>query len=387
MKKSQRIILIVSACLVLLNAGLLLSGQRHIYATLFYNLPGIDDYTIFHNRTIQRAPHPQAWSNASVYNKRPLSDSLLKNLEALQTVSFLVIQGDSVLAEKYWGIGSDRSHTGSFSMSKSFVSALIGRAIALHYIKSTDQNVGDFIPAFNTEGRQHITLKHLLLMSSGLGWDEAYSSAFSETTKAYYGYDLKQQMESLTPVKKPGVYFEYKSCDTEILALVLTKATGMSVSAFMQQELWQPMGAESDAYWSLDHADGMEKAYCCISSNARDFARLLKLYTHKGNWNGAQLIDTAFVEASVTASGLPEAETGMPTGYYGYQWWVIPDYKGYRIFYMRGILGQYGIAIPELDCVIVRLGHKRGEKEKGQPHYPETFLMIDEALALCQKAL
>jgi len=252
----------------------------------------------------------------------------------------------------------------------------------LGYIKSIDQPVADFLPEYKIGEKRNITIRHLLTMSSGLDWDEAYSSLWSQTTEAYYGADLQKQMLALKVKKKPGEYFEYKSCDTELLAMVLTKAAGMPVATFLEKELWQPLGSASDAAWSLDHKDGMEKAYCCIYATAKDFARLGSLYLHLGNCKGEQLIDTSFIKQSLTPSYLlnPVPVNDSLVNWYGFQWWLMPDYKGVSAFYMRGILGQYVIAIPQFDMVVVRLGHKRGVKINN--HYSETYALIDEALKI-----
>jgi CubicO group peptidase (beta-lactamase class C family) len=149
-------------------------------------------------------------------------------------------------------------------------------------------------------------------MSSGLDWKEAYNSLFSQTTEAYYGSDLEKQVLSLKVIKGPGQYFEYKSCDTEILAILLKRATKMTVSNFLEKELWSQMGA-SKATWSLDHTDGLEKAFCCIYATAKDFARLGNLYLHQGNWKGLQLIDSSYILQSTTSANLvdPKANKVM----------------------------------------------------------------------------
>lgn len=353
--------------------------KNYYYKTIWYNLPGIFDQDIFYTRGIAKAAVPVEWERSALYNQYKLSQPLIDTLEKYETISLLFIQRDSIILERYWNGVTDTTRSNSFSVAKSYISALIGRAIKLGYIKSIDQPVGDFIPAFKDGDKKYITIRHLLLMSSGLNWDEAYSSLTSQTTEAYYGPDLKTQMLALPVKKKPGAYFEYKSCDTEILAMVLTNATDMPVSTFLEKELWQKLGASSDAFWSLDRKDGLEKAYCCMYSNPKDFARLAALYLHNGKYNGEQLIDSMYIKQSVTPSGLMDAGFNQ-TDYYGFQWWIIPDYKGVSAYYMRGILGQYIIAIPAFDMIVVRLGHKRGIKINN--HFTETYMLLDEAIAM-----
>ncbi|MDX5346269.1 MAG: beta-lactamase family protein, partial [Hymenobacteraceae bacterium] len=142
----------------------------------------------------------------------------------------------------------------------------------------------------------------------------------------------------------------------------------------------QKIGAVERAEWSVDKKGGQEKAYCCFFSNARDFARIGKLYLNNGIWNGDTLVPPAYVQASLTPMGQPAALTGETTNFYGYQWWLLPEYKGQDIFYARGILGQYIIVIPEKNIVIVRLGKERGEKLGF--HHKELFTMVDAVNAL-----
>ena len=216
-------------------------------------------------------------------------------------------------------------------------------------------------------------------MSSGLDWDEGYASAFSPTTKAYYGDALKSQIEKLGVSETPGNTFRYKSCDTQVLSFVLEKATGMKVADYASEKLWKKMGCEKDALWSLDSKNGNEKAYCCINSNARDFAKLGKLYLDSGKIDGESILPLDYVLASVKPNLLPDGDLDYkPSNFYGYQWWVIPNYKGHYVFYARGILGQYIIVVPDRKIIIVRLGHKRGV-QVGK-HYSEVFAMLNEAL-------
>jgi len=149
------------------------------------------------------------------------------------------------------------------------------------------------------------------------------------------------------------------------------------VGEYAQEKLWQPMGMENDALWSLDKPKGTEKAYCCLNSNARDFARIGKLFLNQGNWNGTQIVDSSYVKASLTpASLLDPDENNRTVDFYGFQWWLIPVSNNVSIFYARGILGQYVIVIPEKQLIIVRLGNKRGAKE-GE-HYEDLFTYIEE---------
>jgi CubicO group peptidase (beta-lactamase class C family) len=346
----------------------------YFYKALYYNFADIDDYTIFPNNTIKASPNPEPWPVSKKYNKKPIADTLKKVFEINESIAFLIIKNDSLLHEQYWNGYSENSLSGSFSAAKSFVSALVGIAIKEGKIKSIEQPVSDYLDWFKEGEKKKIKIKDLLTMSSGLEWNEAYANPLSVTTEAYYGSNLEKLFANQKVESAPGQKFDYKSGDTEILGFILRKATGKSLAEYMQEKLWQPMGVERDALWSTDKKNGMEKAYCCINSNARDFARLGYLYLHKGNWKGKQIIDSSFVKASLSPNMLP-SEYGT-CDFYGYQWWLIPDFEGTEAFYARGILGQFIIVVPEWDMIAVRLGKNRGERNG--PHFNMVFDMLKE---------
>ncbi len=180
---------------------------------------------------------------------------------------------------------------------------------------------------------------------------------------------------------EPGKVFKYLGGNTQLLASILEKVTGKTLSDYASEKLWIPIGAKNPAYWSLDKENGTEKASCCFNSNARDFARIGKLYLDSGKWNGKQLISLDYVLNSIKPADLVD-ESGKKNEKYGYQWWTIPNYKGHDIFYMRGILGQYVLCIPDKKMLVIRLGHKREKTAPGQDHPGDVFHYLDAALEM-----
>jgi CubicO group peptidase (beta-lactamase class C family) len=281
----------------------------------------------------------------------------------------LIIRNDSIWYEDYSEEYGPHSLTNSFSMAKSLVAALLGKAIFDGHIKSLDQPVADFFPQFD----ERLKLRHLVSMSSGLNWKEDYYNPFSMTVKAYLDEDIREMILNLEVVEEPGEEFEYLSGNTQLLAMVLEKATGKNVSQYMSESFWKPMGMENHALWQLDSEEsGMEKAFCCIASNARDFARFGKLYNHYGNWNGEQLLDSTYVAESIK----PQIE-GYP--HYGFGIWL-QEVRGHEVFYFRGILGQYMIVLPQKDVIIVRLGHEGGEVPDDKEHPNDFYFYLEEVL-------
>ncbi len=351
----SRILIIIILIIALLPV---LIGKSYLYKAIVYNFADIDDYKIFDNNVVTPAQHPVAWPQDDHYTQEIPAD-LSAYLEKIRSAALLVVQDGKIKVEKYWPGYSDSSVTNSFSIAKSVVSLLTGIAIREGRISSVEDAVGKYLPEFAEGEKEKLKIVHLLTMSSGSNWDESYANPLSVTTEAYYGSNLYRVATSVDIVKEPGAYHFYKSGDTQLLGLVLEKATGRSLSEYASEKLWQPLGATHPALWSTDRPGGNEKAYCCFNSNARDFARLGQLMLDSCRINGVPLVDSAYFAASVTPCRIPD-ETGRPCNYYGYQWWLIPDEPG--IFYARGILGQYIICIPKKNMVIVRLGEKRDEK-------------------------
>ena len=356
----KKIIQFSIAFLLILNLAIWATGTTYIYNALLHLQANIDDLDIFEYRAVPNTGQRSPWLVSVDKNKKPLSDSLRKTLQTGETVAFLVIKNDSLCYEEYWDGYSDSSYSNSFSMAKSIISILVGVAIDEGKISSVKDPVSKYIPEYANGELAKITIEDLLRMASGLNFHESYATPINQTTDAYYGNNLRKLMYSLKAEKPAGVEFKYKSGDTQLLGLVLSAATGKSNSAYASEKLWSKIGAEHDAKWSIDHADGDEKAFCCFYSNARDFARIGKLYLQKGRWETQQLVDSNWVNQSISSNGLND-ENGNKTDYYGYQWWALKN-ANYPAFYCRGILGQYIVVVPSKNTIIVRLGKKRGAK-------------------------
>ncbi len=281
------------------------------------------------------------------------------------TIAFLVIKNDSIWHENYAENYGRESQTNSFSMAKSITSALLGKAISDGYITDLVQPVSDFYPKFDDS----MTVGDLSSMASGLNWDESYKSPFSVTARSYYDDNLSETILNLEVVDTPGERYKYLSGNTQLLGMVIEKATGKKLAQYLSESFWEPMGFENEALWQVDDAEnGLAKSYCCIASNARDFARFGRLYSNYGKWNGKQLIDSSFVAKSIESRFKESPQ-------YGYGFWL-SDYLDKNIFVMRGILGQYIISIPEDDLIIVRLGHQRGTRS-GRPFTDDFYTYID----------
>lgn len=344
----------------------ILKGIRVVYFT-GHTTAFIDDHIYFENDTIPASTHPQPWPFHNAFNQAKPTPRLTATHEALGTIAFLVIKKDSIWHESYAQEYDTTSQTNSFSIAKSVITAMLGKAIMEGHIKSLDQEVSDFYPQFEGSG---LAVGDLASMASGLNWDESYINPFGITARAYYNDNLARAILGLKVIEPPGQSFTYLSGNTQLLGMLIEKASGKRLSRYLHQSFWQPMGFEQPALWQLDDKENkLAKAYCCIASNARDFARFGKLYKNGGNWHGTQLLDSAFIAKSI----VPRFEDSPE---YGYGFWL-SDHLGKQIFVMRGILGQYVITIPEDDLIIVRLGHQRGERD-GSSFTHDFYVYIEE---------
>jgi CubicO group peptidase (beta-lactamase class C family) len=381
MKRTPKFIKIIGFTLVVLIV-VYFSLPKYAQRALIYQKVGIDDYSIFDNRTVETAMG-QEWETDLASSQLKLDSLTLQKFTEYQTIAYLIIKDGKVIFEQYWDGYGTESLTNSFSMSKSIIGLLVGAAIDDGYIKSLSQPISDFIPEYKTPENKNLSIKDVLTMSSGLNWDESYGSLFSTTTEAYYGKNIKKLIYSLKVVEEPGKKFKYLSGNTQLLAMVVENASGKKVAEYAAEKFWKPMGAVNKALWCLDDEDGMEKAYCCFNSNARDFARWGYLVLNNGIWNNDTLISPEYIKLSTSPASYLADENNDSINYYGYQWWI-QQLDGHNVPYMRGILGQYIFVIPHENAVVVRLGHKRDE-EKTNHHPNDTYLYLETAKTLLEQ--
>lgn len=367
--------------LAVVSIGIKLFAPEYLKTAIEYRTPDIDDYKIFANRIV-KAGNYIPWEKAVDYNTKEFSEETLNRIEEFDPIAFLIIQDKKIKYEHYWEGYNEDSLSNSFSMAKSIISLLIGIAIDEGKIKSLDQKAADFIPEYKNPPNDVLSIRDLLSMSSGLNWDESYSNPFSVTTKAYYGTDLFSLIKDLKVVEKPGVKWKYLSGNTQILAFILKNATGMSVSDYASEKLWKPLGAKNNALWCLDKKDGMEKAYCCFNSNARDFARIGQMILDKGKFDEVEIISKKYIDLATKPNTDLVTDKGQIVDFYGLQFWIL-QHKGYKIPFARGILGQYIFIIPEKNAVVVRLGHKRSDKRSFHSEIPDdVYLIVDAAMEI-----
>ena len=351
MSKILKWVFIIITSLILLiyafNIEYLIKGVRTIYLT-GNNTAFISDYEYFDNREIANS-NPEPWPIHKNFNQFIETEELKVLNEQRETKSFLVIKNDSIVFEKYYDGYDENSLSNSFSVAKSIVVSLMGKAIMEGKIKGLDQPVSDYFDEYKEGLASELTVGDLASMSSGMKWNEKYYSVINITSESYFTDDLRSVILRQKIIDKPGQSFRYSSGDTQLLAMVIEKATGTTLSDYLSEKFWKPMGAENNALWQLDSYNyGMEKAYCCIASTARDFARFGKLYINNGKWGNEIILDSSFVELATK----PVFDSSP---YYGYGWWLY-NFEGKKVFTMNGHRGQFVISFPEENIIIVRQG-------------------------------
>ena len=373
LRKLLKWLLILFGLLIIIlyatDTDYLLKAVRTIYLK-GHTTAYLEDYKEFDNQTIETGT-PQPWPNHKDYNSAATTKKLNQVNAEWGTIAYVIIKNDSIWFEDYYDGFNEDSQSNSFSMAKSYVSGLMGKAIMDGYIKSLDQPVSDFLPEFSEGLAAKMTVGDLSSMASGTNWDEAYYSPLSITTRAYFDDDLAKVILGLKVVNEPGKAFKYASGDTQMLAMVIEKATGKKMYNYLEESFWKPLGCENPTLWQVDSKQhDLVKAYCCIASNAKDFARFGKLYKDHGKWNGKQLLDSAFVTKSITPRFKESPQ-------YGYGWWM-KNVIGKHFFMMRGHLGQYVMVQPEDNVIIVRLGHKKSPDQAGD-FTSDIDIYIEEA--------
>ena len=371
------VFIIITSFILLLyafNIEYLIKGVRTIYLT-GNNTAFISDYEYFDNREIANS-NPEPWPIHKNFNQFIETEELKVLNEQRETKSFLVIKNDSIVFEKYYDGYDENSLSNSFSVAKSIVVSLMGKAIMEGKIKGLDQPVSDYFDEYKEGLASELTVGNLASMSSGMKWNEKYYSVINITSESYFTDDLRSVILRQKIIDKPGQSFRYSSGDTQLLAMVIEKATGTTLSDYLSEKFWKPMGAENKALWQLDSDNyGMEKAYCCIASTARDFARFGKLYINNGKWGNETILDSSFVELATK----PVFDSSP---YYGYGWWLY-NFEGKKVFTMNGHRGQFVISFPEENIIIVRQG-SFNEKGRVSNNSGDLYKYISEGYKLAK---
>ena len=327
---------------------------------LRHGFSGVDDYTFFPGRTLDRSPQPFSFRDETHAGRVPervnVPDHAGVDLEALlranDTRSFLVIKDDALVYERYFSGGSRDGISLGFSTTKSVVALLVGCAIDDGLIGSVDDPLTRYVPELRGRGFEAVTLRRLLMMTSGLDYCESDNPFGLHPYLYYCEHCLDREVLQFKLAEPPGRRYVYKSGDNLLLALALRRALrGETVTAYLQRRVWNRLGMEHGGIWSTDGEQ--EKSWCCLAATARDFAKFGMLYLHGGQWGGQQVVSADWVRSAAAVS-----EADGASWQYQFGWWH--PFRNRSHYTMVGHLGQFVYVNPDTRVVVVRLGRSWG---------------------------
>ncbi len=371
------VFMVIGIPVVVLLAACLIYPPTYVFRVAGWGEADVADYQRFPARSVRASGKPYYFKQAldegrirSLF-KQAGQDNLQAFLADTGTQAFLVIQDDTILYEGYFNGATRDSVVTSFSMAKSFTSALIGIAIAEGDIASVDDPITQYLPELAERDRRFaaITIRDLLRMSSGIRYEE-FPFLNGDDAKTYYYPNLRHlALRDTEIVDVPGTSFLYNNYHPLLLGMILERATRMPVTTYLQEKIWKPIGMESDGSWSLDSTtSGFEKMESGINGRAIDFAKFGRLFLNDGNWNGRQVVPAAWVAESTRPDDGGTSDEYYPDvpeladdrQYYGYLWWGWRRGTASYDFAARGNHGQFIYVAPAKKLIIVRHGERFG---------------------------
>jgi CubicO group peptidase (beta-lactamase class C family) len=345
----------------------------------------LTDHTKLDSKKVEPALPSYQYSSGHQNNYAAASSWLDENLKNTHTASFLVIKNDSIVYEKYFDGFTRQSLFPSFSVAKSFVSTLVGIAYEEGKIKSLQAPITNYLPELLKTDKRFgdITIQHLLDMRSGIKWSEGGYGLKDDAIKLGFRPNMWKYIKKIKIDTAPKDDSEYKSINTMLLGIIIKRAMGKNLVAYLQEKIWQPLGMETAATWNTDKK-GLPITYGGLNATARDFAKLGSLFLKQGSWNGKQIISKQWINNSV------HEDTMFAYNGYRNQWWGESAYSYFKDsveaaqfknshtnsskihktknglfyvanqtnnFYAQGILGQFVYVVPDKNIVIVRTGH------------------------------
>ena len=362
----------------------------HLYDEdrIVYNFVNMDK--IFPSTGIDASKEPHVFKKKQFklpefYEFEGKKHDLSQALDYFKSDGMIVLHDGYLVYENYWhGNSKDSKHI-SWSVAKSFLSALIGIAHNDGLIPDLDEPITKYLKDFIGTGYDNVPIKDILQMSSGVTFNEDYADYNSDINRfgraIAQGTSMREFAKTLKNGKKPGTYNHYVSIDTQMLAMLLEEVTGMSITQNLQEKIWNKIGMEHDAYYMIDDT-GMEVALGGLNASLRDYAKFGLLYLNQGRWNEEQVVPKSWVESSHDANAphlLPgENELSSNSWGYGYQWWIpgFPDTD----FTAAGIYNQYIYVDPITKVVIAKTSSNHKFNEERQ-YSKDAHVAIFRAIA------
>ena len=304
----------------------------------------------------------------------PGLDDYMKSQNA---AALIIVQDGKVRLERYALDFDAQGRWTSFSVAKSFTSTLVGAALQDGHIKSLEDKVSQYVKGLQGSAYDDVTVRQLLTMSSGVKWNEDYEDPNSDVSqfnkaKPEPGLDaIVSYMRKLPRAHKPGEKWNYNTGETNLVGLLVSSATGRTLSDYLDEKIWKPAGMEAKGTWLLGKT-GQEIAGCCIQAATRDYARMGLFVLANGNAGGKQIVPKDwFAQAIVKQMPIPFAGRG-----YGFQWWTYDDGS----VAARGIFGQGIFIDPKRRLVIASNANWTRASLGPEPAARETFYRQVQAM-------
>lgn len=286
--------------------------------------------------------------------------SLATYLDESNTLGLVILHNGVVVHEHYLNGANEQSQPTSWSVAKSFVATLIAMAMNEGHIDSLDQLAQEFAPQFEGSDFGNTSLRHLLMMSTGIDFIEDYNDTDSDIGVLFrdpfvFGSDIDNALLSFERSREAGTELDYISSATHVLSAVLRGIYDQPLHEIVEQKIWQPLGMEGDAYWNQNVMgdSGIALGYCCLNARPVDYARFGQWYLQDGVWDGERMLPEGWVALATTANApFQEADATYPLRGYGLHFWFPETDRGE--FFAAGIYGQYIWVDPSRDIVISR---------------------------------
>ena len=358
----KRLVLLFTAIVPI--TGSLLVDWRLVNRAITYPEAPIMAIDWYHPRTTVVGQSGRPLPAATVQPSGALADALKQVSAYVQernSTGLIVMHRGEVVLEEYWQGHDADSAFNAMSMSKTIVGLLVGVAIAEGHIDTMDDPVTQYIPEWSQDERANITLRDLLYMQSGLRNERRTDTPFSDLVQMYLGSDVARVALNIPSVSPQGQAFEYNNVNTQILAIVLQRATQMPYADYLSTRLWQPLGASDASVW-LDRPQGNAKTFCCLFATIHDWARVGQMLLNQGRVEQTQVIPSDWIQQMLTPSPLEST--------FGTHIWIkarTPDHPNVDqgatqpflapdTFYLDGRDLQRVYVIPSQELVIVRMG-------------------------------
>lgn len=258
-------------------------------------------------------------------------------MQGQRSAALMVLHNGQVRLERYGLDFDSQGRWTSFSVAKSFTSTLLGAAVRDGHIKSMDDKVSDYIDEMKGSAYDDVSIRQLLTMTSGVQWNEDYDDPNSDVARFNNhqpepGVDaLVSYLRQLPRAAPAGTRWLYSTGETNLVGVLLARATGKPLSSYLSEKIWVPAGMEQQATWILSKT-GQEISGCCLQAATRDYARFGQFILNGAQTNGQRIVPDDWLAQATTT----RADTGQPGRGYGYQWWTYDDGS----FAARGIFGQ-----------------------------------------------